>query len=104
MCVGFYRIICVYVLIVMCAYNRHKTKTKKQQKQQKKKKKKKKQQKKSQKRIELFVCFLVRKVIEFWLRYSSLEVLFYRAQIIISNRCILGNECHGILEHFKEIA
>ena len=47
----------------------------------------------------LFLCICEAMVIEDWLRFSSPEVIFYRARIITFNRCILGDRRRENLEH-----
>ena len=47
----------------------------------------------------LFLCICEAMVIENWLRFSSPEVVFYRARITTCSRCILGDRRRRILEH-----
>ena len=46
-----------------------------------------------------YLCLFVREVIDDWFRFSSPEVIFYRARIISCSRCILGDRRRRNLEH-----
>ena len=47
----------------------------------------------------LFLCICEAMVIEDWLRFSSPEVVFYRARITTCSRCILRDSRRKNLEH-----
>ena len=47
----------------------------------------------------LFLCICEAMVIENWLRFSSPEVVFYRARITTCSRCIMGDSRRRNIEH-----
>ena len=46
-----------------------------------------------------YLCLFEREVIEYWLRFSSPEVIFYRARITIRCRYILGDRRRKNLQY-----